>query len=91
MLNLKCFFKPTLVDIAKNELYTAERALLSANIYKSFCESEITYNTARIAHLRAAIGDTETSAFKAYCKTVSARSIVPDAQGLDPMTGEMLR
>ena len=59
MLNFKCFFKPTLVDIAKNELYIAERALLSAKVSKSFCESEITYNTARIAHLHAAIGEKE--------------------------------
>lgn len=59
MLNLKCFFKPTLVDIAKNELYIAERALLSAKVSKSFCESNIAYNTARIAHLRAAITEKE--------------------------------
>jgi hypothetical protein len=57
MLNLKCFFKPTLVDIAKNELYIAERALLSAKVNKSFCESDIAYNTARIEHLRAAIAE----------------------------------
>lgn len=59
MLNFKCFFKPTLVDIAKNELYVAERALLSAKVNKSFCESDIAYNTARIEHLRAAIDEKE--------------------------------
>lgn len=59
MLNFKCFFKPTLVDIAKNELYIAERELLSAKVNKSFCESDIAYNTARIEHLRAAIGEKE--------------------------------
>ncbi len=57
MLNFKCFFKPTLVDIAKNELYIAERALLSAKVSKSFYESDIAYNTARIEHLRLAIGE----------------------------------
>jgi hypothetical protein len=57
MLNFKCFFKPTLVDIAQVELYSAERALLSAKVNKSFCESEIAYNTARIGHLRAAISE----------------------------------
>lgn len=59
MLNLKCFLKPTLVDIAKGELYVAERALLSAKVNKSFCESDIAYNTARIQHLRAAISEKE--------------------------------
>jgi hypothetical protein len=59
MLNFKSFFKPSLVDIAKDEMYAAERALLSAKVNKSFCESDIAYNTARIEHLRAAIGAAE--------------------------------
>lgn len=57
----KSLFKPSLVDIAKTELYAAERALLSARVNKSFCESDIAYNTARIEHLRAAIAEKELS------------------------------
>lgn len=63
MFNFKSFFKPALADIARNELYRAERALLSAKINKSFCESEITYNTARIEHLQAVISGEQLPAF----------------------------
>ena len=56
MFNFQNPFKREPIEkIAEDELYLAERALLAAQVNKAFCESDIAYNTARIACLQRAI------------------------------------
>ena len=61
MLNVKCFFKVSLLELAKGDLAVAELELLNARIGRSRCETNITHNIARIEHLRAAIGEKEVA------------------------------